>query len=153
VSGHAPDKKELIALLEPTLESMGYELVDIDFRLGGNGLLRLFIDRDPPVTLTDCEIVSEQVGAFLDVEDPLPGSYVLEVSSPGADRRLRTSGHFEQFVGSRVRVELAIAREGRRRYSGVLKGIENDRIGLDVDGQLFEVNLSDVAVARLVPDA
>ena len=153
VDGRVPSKKELIELLEPTIESLGYQLIDIDVRTGSNGLLRLFIDGDPPVGLSDCEIVSEQLGAFLDVEDPLPGSYVLEVSSPGADRRLRTPAHFERFVGHRVRLELAAPRDGRRRFTGELKGIEDGSIELEVDGRLVLLELRDVALARLVPDA
>lgn len=153
VSGSAPSKQELIALLEPTIQSLGYELVDIDVRTGGNGLLRLYIDGDPPVNLSDCGKVSEQISALLDVEDPLPGSYVLEVSSPGADRRLRTPGHFERFTGSRIRVELTVPRDGRRRFTGVLNGIEGESIELEVDGRLVGIKLGEIAVARLVPDA
>ena len=138
-------------MLEPTLLSLGYELVDIDLRIGQNGLLRLYIDHDPPVTLTDCEHVSEQIGAFLDVEDPLPGHYTLEVSSPGLDRRLRTATHFERFVGERVRIELSHMRDGRRRYMGELHGVEGERIALVVDGATLEFDLRDVAQARLVP--
>ena len=78
---------------------MGFELADMDAHFGRRGLLRLFIDREGGVTLDDCERVSEQIGALLDVEDPLPGSYVLEVSSPGFDRRLRTLGALRAFQG------------------------------------------------------
>lgn len=138
-------------MLEPVLNSLGYDLVDLDFRAGRNGLLRIYIDHDPPVTLTDCELVSEQVGAFLDVEDPLPANYVLEVSSPGADRRLRTPAHFEGFIGHRVRVELAVPRDGRRRFQGVLTGFHDDCIEMQVDDDEFAFPLRDVAQARLVP--
>lgn len=140
-------------MLEPTIESLGYELVDLDVRLGGGGLLRLYIDGDPAVSLSDCEIVSEQVSALLDVEDPLPGSYVLEVSSPGEDRRLRTPEHFERFVGNRIRVELAAPRDGRRRYTGVLQALADDAIEIDVDGESVAIELSEIAVARLAPNA
>ena len=75
----AVDKARLIELLEPAVAAMGFELADIDAHFGRRGLLRLFIDREGGVTLDDCQRVSEQIGAFLDVEDPLPGSYVLEV--------------------------------------------------------------------------
>ena len=95
----AVDKARLFELLEPAVAAMGFELADLDAHFGRRGLLRLFIDREGGVTLDDCQRVSEQVGAFLDVEDPLPGSYVLEVSSPGFDRRLRTLAHFERFKG------------------------------------------------------
>jgi ribosome maturation factor RimP len=153
VNAHPPGKKELIELLEPVLQTLGYELVDLDLRLGGNGLLRLFIDREPSVTLTDCEIVSEQISAYLDVEDPLPGSYVLEVSSPGDDRRLRTPEHFERFVGERLKLELAVPRDGRRRFQGLLTDARENRIEVQVDDETMEFQLRDVAMARLVPAA
>ena len=95
--------------------------------------------------------MSEQVGALLDVEDPLPGSYTLEVSSPGFDRRLRTQAHFERFVGERVRIELRDAREGRRNFTGRLTGLESGNVLLEVDGEMWQLPLNDIAVARLVP--
>lgn len=151
------DKERLIELLEPAITVLGYELVDIDLRVGGRGLLRVYIDRraddEGTVTLADCELVSGQVGAVLDVEDPLPGMYDLEVSSPGEDRKLRTAGHFERFVGREVKVELKQAREGRRRLRGVLTSIEKDSgtIGLEVDGESLSVQLDDLMEARLAP--
>ncbi len=123
--GQAVEKERLIVLLEPAIAAMGYELADIDVHLGRRGVLRLYIDRAGGVTVDDCQRVSEQVGALLDVEDPLPGSYTLEVSSPGFDRRLRTQAHFERFVGERVRIELRDAREGRRNFTGRLTGVES----------------------------
>ena len=81
--GQTVDKERLIELIEPPLAALGFELADLDAHLGRRGLLRIFIDREQGVTLEDCERVSAQLGAWLDVEDPLPGSYVLEVSSPG----------------------------------------------------------------------
>ena len=111
--GQTVDKERLIALLEAPLAALGFELADLDVHLGRRGLLRLFIDREAGVKLEDCERVSEQLGAWLDVEDPLPGSYVLEVSSPGFDRRLRTLAHFARFAGERVEG----GAEGRTRGS------------------------------------
>lgn len=145
------DKRGLIDLLEPTLRRLGYELVDIDVNPGRNGLLRLYIDRDIGVTLTDCEFVSEQIGALLDVEDPLPGSYVLEVSSPGFDRRLRTIEHFERFLDEDVRLELARPRNGRRRFRGRLADAAGQRVVVEVDGERCEFDLAEIATARLVP--
>ncbi len=119
--GQAVNKERLIELLEPALAAMGFELADIDAHFGRRGLLRLYIDRQGGVTVDDCQRVSEQIGALLDVEDPLPGSYVLEVSSPGFDRRLRTLAHFERFSGETARVELRDARDdGRRKFTGRL---------------------------------
>jgi ribosome maturation factor RimP len=145
------EKERLIALIEPPLAAMGFELADLDVHLGRRGLLRLFIDREQGVTLDDCERVSEQLGAWLDVEDPLPGSYVLEVSSPGFDRRLRTQQHFARFAGERVKVDLKDAREGRRRLTGKLVGTETGLVLVDVDGEVWRVALNDIAMARLAP--
>ena len=149
--GQIVDKERLIALLEPAVTAMGFELADLDVHLGRRGLLRLFVDRDGGVTLDDCQQVSQQIGAFLDVEDPLPGSYVLEVSSPGFDRRLRTLRHFERFTGEQVRVELKDPRDGRRKFTGRLAGVEGSDVLLDMDGESWRLPLSDIAVARLSP--
>lgn len=145
------NKEELIELLEPSVNALGYELVDLDLKLGRGGLLRLFIDKEPAVTLTDCEHVSQHIGDLLDVEDPLPAGYVLEVSSPGLDRRLRTREHFASAVGAEVRVELRQGLEGRRRFRGHLTAADGQSIEIDVDGTKWQLPLADVNVARLVP--
>jgi ribosome maturation factor RimP len=141
----------LIGLLEPAVAAMGFELADLDAHAGRRGLLRLYIDRQGGVTLDDCQRVSEQIGAFLDVEDPLPGSYVLEVSSPGFDRRLRTLEHFARFAGENAKVELKDARDGRRRFTGRLAGVEGIDVLLEVDGELTRLPFGDIAMARLAP--
>ena len=121
-------------------------------------VVRVFIDRPGPaatpeesVSVEDCEQVNRELGTMLDVEDPLPGSYTLEVSSPGFDRRLRTPAHFERFVGERVRIELRDALEGRRNFTGTLTGVEGSNVLLEVDGEAWKLPLNDIAVARLVP--
>jgi ribosome maturation factor RimP len=149
--GQAVDKESLIELLEPAVAAMGFELTDIDAHFGRRGLLRLYIDRAGGVTVDDCQRVSEQIGALLDVEDPLPGSYVLEVSSPGFDRRLRTLAHFERFIGENAKVELKDARDGRRRYTGRLVSVEGSEVLLEVDGEVTRLPFGDIAVARLAP--
>jgi ribosome maturation factor RimP len=149
--GQTVDKERLIALIETPLAALGFELADLDVHLGRRGLLRLFIDREAGVTLDDCERVSEQIGAWLDVEDPLPGSYVLEVSSPGFDRRLRRLEHFARFTGERAKIELKEPREGRRNVTGKLAGTEAGSVVIDVDGEVWRVPLNDIAMARLAP--
>jgi ribosome maturation factor RimP len=149
--GQTVDKEGLIARIEPALAGLGFELADLDVHLGRRGLLRLFIDREQGVTIEDCERVSEQLGAWLDVEDPLPGSYVLEVSSPGFDRRLRTLAHFARFAGERAKVELRDARGGRRNLTGKLAGTDEGCVVIDVDGEVWRVPLNDIAMARLAP--
>ena len=145
------DKQQLFALLEPPLRSMGYELVDLDLRLGRSGLLRLYIDAVGGITVDDCKDVSRQIGALLDVEDPLPDSYTLEVSSPGLDRRLRTAEHFERFMNEEVRIELSRPRDGRRRFRGRLCGVDRDTVSIVVDGSTWQLRLDDIAIANLVP--
>ena len=149
--GQAIDKERLLELLEPTVTAMGFELADLDAHVGKRGLLRLYIDRPGGVTLDDCQRVSEQVGAVLDVEDPLPGRYVLEVSSPGFDRRLRTAAHFARFGGEQARIELRDPLDGRRNFLGRLAGVEDGVVVLEVDGELKRLPMSDIAVARLAP--
>ncbi len=146
--------EELAALLEPTVNRLGYELTDIEVRLGGRqGLIRLFIDHDDGISLADCEKVSLAVSALLDVEDPVPGNYNLEVSSPGLDRKLTKADHFHRFIGNTVKVTLRIPLEGRRRFRGVLVAQEGDSIVVEVDGEPHSLPLSMIDTARLVPAA
>ena len=148
---HATRKHRLIELLEPPVEALGYELVDIDVRVGRNGLLRIFIDREGGVKLADCEQVNRQLGAFLDVEDPLPGRYLLEVSSPGFDRPLRTLEHFRRFRDCRAKVRLREPRDSRRMLNGRLLGIRDESIVMDVDGEIWRLRPTEIASAKLVP--
>jgi ribosome maturation factor RimP len=146
--------EELAVLLEPTVERLGYELADLEVRLGGKGgLIRLFIDREEGISLEDCEKVSRAVSALLDVEDPVPGNYNLEVSSPGLDRKLTKIAHFQRFIGETVQVKLRFPLDGRRRFRGNLLAQENDNIVIEVDGESYNLPLSMIDTARLVPAA
>ena len=112
---------ELAKLLEPTVERLGYELADLEVRLGSKGgMVRVFIDKPEGIDLEDCEKVSLAVSALLDVEDPVPGNYNLEVSSPGLDRKLTKVEHFQRFAGDTVNVKMRFPIEGRRRFRGTL---------------------------------
>ncbi len=143
-------RERLIALMEPLIGRLGYELVDLEHGAGrGSAVVRLYIDRPGGVGIEDCERVSREVSALLDVEDPIPTAYALEVSSPGFDRVLRTRAHFERFAGSRVTVELAAARAGRRRYTGTLLAVGDSGIELEVDGERVTLGFAEVARARL----
>jgi len=145
-------KERLIKLLEPPVQALGYELVDLEARIGGSGLLRIYIDQDTGINLDDCERVSRQLGAFLDVEAPIPGSYRLEVSSPGLDRPLRTAEHFRRFTGHEAKVRLVHPVEGRRNFRGRLIGLEDERILIEIDGKTWELPHADVVSAHLVPE-
>jgi ribosome maturation factor RimP len=146
-------RERLIELLEPSVQALGFELIDLECQLGhGRGLVRLYIDRPGgSVTLDDCGQVSGQVGSVLDVEDVIRTPYVLEVSSPGEDRVLRTRAHFEAHTGARVRVRLARLIDGRRRMTGTLQALEGEELVIDVDGEVLRVPLSAVDRVRLAP--
>src|SRR5579872_2158079 len=102
-------RETLLKLLEPAIEALGYELVELEFP---PHLLRIYIDREGGVTVDDCEKVSRQVSAVLDVEDPIAGAYTLEVSSQGLDRPLRKEADYTRFAGGRVKLELALPKDG-----------------------------------------
>jgi ribosome maturation factor RimP len=147
-------RDELIKLLEPTVENLGYELADLELKLGGrDGLVRLFIDKSDGIDVDDCGKVSRQVSAILDVEDPLPGNYTLEVSSPGLDRTLTKPAHFQRFMGEDVRVKLRFPLAGRRNFRGALKAADDENIEVEVDGESHSLPLSTIESARLVPHA
>lgn len=144
----------LNAMLEPLVESLGYELVLLEYAAHrGSSLLRLFIDAPAGVTLGDCEKVSREVEGRLDVEDPIPQNYRLEVSSPGLDRPLVKPGHFERFAGSVAKIQLLAPQAGRRKFQGVLRGMRNDSVVLETsDAGTVELALGQIERARLVPD-
>ena len=143
-------RERLIALIEPVLVRLGYELVELEYAAGrSQAVVRIFIDQPAGIMVEDCERVSREVAALLDVDDPIPTAYTLEVSSPGFDRVLRTAAHFERFVGSRVFVELKAPRAGRRRYTGMLQAVNATGIELEVDKQKVEVPFEEIGKARL----
>ena len=147
------DTQALTDMLEAEVNALGYELVELELKLGQRtGLVRLYIDSEAGVTLDDCERVSHQVSALLDVEDPIPGQYNLEVSSPGLDRVLRIPAHFRRFAGERVKLEIGEPTpEGRRRYTGTLLEAGETGIVMDVDGERVDIAYDNIAKARLAP--
>ena len=147
----------LMRLLEPPIEALDYELVDLEFaQAGRGGVLRVFIDVKAPdsggITVDDCANVSHAVSQVLEAADPIKGHYTLEVSSPGSDRILRTRAHFERFVGERIFAELKLPIDGRRRYVGELKSIAGDAIVVEVDGKAHSLPLERIQKARLRPE-
>lgn len=142
----------LQTLLEPVVTGLGYELLGIE-RTGdrSTGVVRVYIDHPRGITVDDCQVVSEQISAVLDVEGTIAGSYVLEVSSPGLDRPLFTPAHYARFVGATVSVRLREKIDGRRKLEGLLQSVEPDRIVLTQDGQTWTVPYAAVERARLVP--
>jgi len=154
---------------ERVASSHGLEVVDIEFRGGGKArMLRIFIDKPQGVTHQDCESVSREVGAILDVEDAVPGgSYTLEVSSPGLDRRLTRPADYERFTGSRLKLQTREPIEGNRFFEGRLEGFREGRLILLVGpnrkqrranpkgaaaDKIIEIELGNVEKANLVPE-
>jgi ribosome maturation factor RimP len=143
----------LAALVRPLIEQLGYELWELEYSPGrGNGFVRLYIDAPEGITLDDCERVSRAVSELLDVEDPIPGQYTLEVSSPGLERPLRTAGQFARFVGETVFVEVVQPIEGRRRFRGALTAADAATIEVEVDGRRWTLPFAGIRKAHLAPD-
>lgn len=141
--------------LETLINSMGYELVGAELLpVSGRQTLRIYIDSAKGVTLDDCSRVSHQVGAMLDVEEPLQGRYTLEVSSPGIDRPLFEIKHYQKFIGCRVKIRLYTAIDNRRQYKGTLLRVESDNIHVLVEESEKEVILPFAAIekANLIGD-
>ena len=147
------DPLQLDKLIEPVIRGLGLELWGYEYRAHKqSALLRVFIDSDEGVTLDDCSLVSEQLSALLDVEDPIPVPYTLEVSSPGLDRVLFKPEHFERYAGHKVKIRLKWPVEGRRNVSGQLAGVRDDRVVVTLDTDEFLVPVDAIDRARLVVD-
>ena len=139
----------LTDLLKPSVEMLGFELLGVELN---SGVVRLYIDCDAGVTVDNCAYVSRQVGAVLDVEDPIAGNFTLEVSSPGLDRRLFSLDQFAAFAGTEVKLKLKRAFEGKRKFRGQLRGVEGDEIivGNGDDEILFPFEV--IERANVVPE-
>ncbi|TVS10582.1 MAG: ribosome maturation factor RimP [Wenzhouxiangella sp.] len=141
-------------MLEPLIEDLGYELVGVEYLPNPkNRVVRVYIDKDPDgIGVEDCEQVSREVSALFDVEEPVPGHYTLEVSSPGVERPLFTAAHFDRFSGETAVVELAVPVNGRRRFKGTILKADQLTVVLGVDGEEYELAIADIARAHLAPD-
>jgi ribosome maturation factor RimP len=141
-------------LLEPAVEALGYEFVGVEFRSGGTGggLLRVYIDNEQGITVDDCQTVSYQVSGLLDVEDPIPGNYTLEVSSPGLDRLLFKPGDYERFTGCLIKLRLGYPLDGRRNFKGRLRGMEEGNVVIEQEGIAVSLPFDQIEQARLVPE-
>jgi len=149
----AGKQSELEELLAPVVESLGCELWGLEyFAQGKRSMLRVYIEKRPDgVLIEDCERVSRQVSSVLDVEDPITSEYTLEVSSPGMDRPLFKLDQYGDYFGETVAIKLRTAFEGRKKFKGVLKGIENDEIVLEVDSEEYLLPFELIDKASVVP--
>ena len=145
-------QSRLEKLLSPVAEAFDCELWGLDYRAQGKkSLLRLYIDKQGGVAVEDCERISRQAASVLDVEDPIAGEYTLEVSSPGMDRPFFRLEQYANYVGETIAIKLRMAFDGRRKFTGVLAGIENDEIVLQVDNEEYLLPFELIDKANLVP--
>jgi len=147
-------KIRLAELIQPYLEAQGAELVDLQYARPrrGRGILRLFVDRPGGITLAELTRISRVVGDLLDVHDLIPGSYNLEVSSPGLTRALKKPQDYQRYVGRLVRVTTRAPWEGSQVHCGILQGLKDDQVCLKEGESLLCIPLSEIARARLDVD-
>jgi ribosome maturation factor RimP len=138
-------------LIDTTIQALGLDLWGVELlQQGKYSLLRIYIEREEGVTIEDCEKVSRQVSALMDVEDPIAGEYTLEVSSPGMDRPLFCIEHYSQYVGAEVDLKLRQPLDGRRKFKGQIIKVSGDVVGLLVEGSEYDLEFSDIEKASIV---
>jgi ribosome maturation factor RimP len=143
---------QLMQLLQPTVEDMGYSLWGVELTSPGRRpTVRIYIEAETGVSVDDCAQVSRQVSGILDVEDPISGEYTLEVSSPGIDRLLFRPEQYEPYVGEMVDIRLRLPVEGRRRFKGLLLSADDDTVVVQIDEQSYTLPLRSVDRARAMP--
>ena len=144
-------RRQVEELSESLVVAEGMELVDLEYRREGpRWMLRLFIDKEGGVTVDDCARISRELGDLLDVKDIIPQTYVLEVSSPGLNRRVRKKEDFSRFAGQKVQLWLAAPRDGRRKIVGELIGVEGEEVVVAAIEGRFSVALKDIDKANLI---
>ncbi len=144
-------RAKVTGIIEPLLEAQGLELVHLEYRSGGRGHLCCYIDKPGGVTLDDCEAVSRSISDLLDAYDPIPQKYILEVSSPGAERPLTREKDFDRFRGEAVKVQTAELINGRRNFKGILEGIKDSHIALVLEeGDRVDIPLDKINKAHLL---
>lgn len=147
------DPLNLEALIRPVVEGLGCELWGIEYRTQKNSaLLRIFIDKADGVTMDDCSDVSHQVSGVMDVEDPIPVAYTLEVSSPGLERVLFFPDQFDRYIGESVKVRLKWPVEERRNYLGKILGVDEQHLHIEQDGEEIKIPFDSIHRARLKAD-
>lgn len=146
-------EKKLTDMLNAPVEALGFELVGVEYvRAGKHSILRVFIDSEKGIDVDDCADVSHQVSAVLDVEDPISNEYNLEVSSPGMERPLFKAEHYSKVIGEQVSLKLNLPLNGRRNFKGELKSSSETNIQIDVDGEHFDLLISNISKANVVPN-
>jgi ribosome maturation factor RimP len=145
--------QKLNELLQPLVEDLGYEFVGLEYNSNPkNSVLRIYIDGQDGVGIEDCETVSRETAALLDVKDPIRSQYNLEVSSPGLDRPLFTPSHYNEFVGCEAQINLFAPLDGRRKFNGPILNAGETSVSIEQDGSEVTLDYDNIAKAKLVPD-
>jgi ribosome maturation factor RimP len=145
--------QKLNELIQPLVEDLGYDFVGLEYNSSGkHSVLRIYIDGEEGVGIEDCETVSRETAALLDVKDPIKSHYNLEVSSPGLDRPLFRPAHYEEFTGCVAQINLYAPQDGRRKFSGMILKAGESTVSIEQDGQEVALEYDNIAKARLVPD-
>jgi len=140
-------------LLQPLVEDLGYEFVGIEYNSNPkNSVLRIYIDKEDGVDIKDCEAVSRETAALLDVKDPIRSQYNLEVSSPGLARPLFTLAHYSEFTGKHAQINLFAPQDGRRKFDGPILGVGESTVSIEQDGTEVSLAFDNIAKAKLIPD-
>ena len=148
----ASKDQQITDMLQSTVEALGFVLWGVEYQSQGrHSLVRLYIDSPDGINVSDCAAVSEQASSLLDVEDPITGEYTLEVSSPGMDRLLFKLEQYAGYVGETVELRLRSPFEGRRKFKGVLKGIEGEDVVIQVDDHEYLLPYGAIDKARVQP--
>ncbi|WP_019556590.1 ribosome maturation factor RimP [Thiomicrorhabdus arctica] len=147
-------EEKLENLLKPTIESMGFELWGFEYLPAGrHSILRVFVEKsDMGITVDDCAAVSRQISAIMDVEDPISSAYMLEVSSPGMDRLLFKPEQFKLYLNKPIQVRTAVGVLGRRKFKGPLVLANDTMIGIEIDGELYEITYDIIDKASVVAE-
>lgn len=144
---------KLFSLITPVVEENNMELVDIEYRNEAGGMvLRVYIDKSGGVTIDDCSTISRELSTILDVDDTIDSSYTLEVSSPGLRRPLKKVNDFNRFKEKTVKIKTKELIENRKNFLGVLKGINNQLVVVDIDGKEYHVPFDSIVKANLELD-
>ncbi|SDE60358.1 ribosome maturation factor RimP [Kordiimonas lacus] len=141
----------IAALIEPTVEALGFELVRVTYGGGRKPTLQVMAEKpDGTMGVDDCATLSRELSLILDVEDPLPGEYLLEVSSPGVDRPLTRRKDFERWVGFEVKVEMEEQMDGRRRFRGPMTSFKDNMVTIETDEGVVELDFDGISKAKLI---
>lgn len=144
---------ELDNIIAPSVALLGYEYLGAELVNEDNQrVLRVFIDSDAGINISDCEKVSKQVSAVLDVEDPIAGQYTLLVSSPGLDRPLFTPEHYQRFNGHPIKIKLSVPMDGRRNFKGLIKAVSEEKVTLELEDGQVDLPFAGIEKANLIPE-